>query len=271
MQHPDWVARHAPSGRELIGVWHPDWGGPTHVLDTTNPAVLAWLEDVARSLVEAGFTYLKLDFTFAPAADGVYQDPTRTPAERVRAGYDAIRRGAGPDTFLLGCGAPLGSTIGAVDGMRIGADVAPHWSLRDDQYRPGPYETAEPATVNGWRNTLARSFMHRSLWLNDPDCVMLRRSATQMSAAAITTWARAVGVSGGMALVSDDLALLDREARVLLDEVIDSAGRATPRRVPGTLPVPRPHGCGAAHPAALRGHRAGRGPVAATSRLGSLG
>ena len=34
------------------------------------------------------------------------------------------------------------------------------------------------------------------------------------------TWAHAVGVSGGMALVSDDLALLDADARALLDEVV---------------------------------------------------
>ena len=224
--HPDWIARHGRGDRELIGMWHPDWGGPTHVIDTSHPEVLAWLEQVARSLVEAGFTYLKLDFTYAPGIEGVYFDPTLTPAERVRAGYDAIRRGAGDDTFILGCGAPLGSVIGVVDGMRIGADVAPHWFLRDGQYRPGPYEAGEPATVNAWRNTLARSFMHRNLWLNDPDCVMLRRTETDLGGTAIGTWAQAVGVSGGMALVSDDLALLDRMARRGLDEVIE-LGRAS--------------------------------------------
>jgi alpha-galactosidase len=247
VEHPDWIARYGRGDRELIGMWHPDWGGPTHVLDTSHPGVLAWLEDLARSLVDAGFTYLKLDFTYGPGADGVYHDPSRTPAERVRAGYDAIRRGAGEDTFLLGCGAPLGAVIGVVDGMRIGADVAPHWALRDGQYRPGPYAAGEPATVNAWRNTLARSFMHRHLWLNDPDCVMLRRSATELDDDAIRTWAHAVGVSGGMALVSDDLSLLDADARGLLDEVIE-LGRASdaeavagaPARCPDLLEAPLP-------------------------------
>jgi alpha-galactosidase len=63
--------------------------------------------------------------------------------------------------------------------------------------------------------------MHRRLWLNDPDCVMLRSQQTALSADAARTWARAVGVSGGMVLVSDDLALLDESARVLLDESIE--------------------------------------------------
>jgi alpha-galactosidase len=247
VEHPDWVARYVDGERELIGMWHPDWGGATHALDTTNPAVLAWLEDVARSLVDAGFTYLKLDFTYAPAADGVFADPTRTPAERVRAGYDAIRRGAGDDAFLLGCGAPLGSTIGTVDGMRIGADVAPHWALEDHQYRPGAYEDGEPATRNAWGCTLTRSFQHRALWLNDPDCVMLRREATSLDEEAIRTWAHAVGVSGGMALVSDDLALLDDRARGLLDEVValgrasdEAAARGAPARCPDLLDAPMP-------------------------------
>ena len=74
-------------------------------------------------------------------------------------------------------------------------------------------------------NTCNRSFMHRNLWLNDPDCVMLRTSDTRLSAPAAAAWARTVGCSGGLALVSDDLALLGAEAHALLDEVV-ATGRA---------------------------------------------
>ena len=68
--------------------------------------------------------------------------------------------------------------------------------------------------------------MHRRLWLNDPDCVMLRSEQTDLSIAAAQTWARAVGVSGGMVLVSDDLALLGDSARSLLNESIELSRRA---------------------------------------------
>ena len=45
-----------------------------------------------------------------PALEGWrWADPTASPAERVRRGYEAIRRGAGDDTFLLACGCPLGA------------------------------------------------------------------------------------------------------------------------------------------------------------------
>ncbi len=226
MSTPEWIARYRDGTKPLVGMWHPVWGGETLTLDTSNPEVQAYLEVVARDLVEAGFTYLKLDFTYAPAADGVYFDPAMTPAERVRCGYEAIRRGAGDDTFLLGCGAPLGAVVGLVDGMRIGADVAPWWHREGGGEERGGYSAGEPATVNAWQNTLARSFLHRRLWLNDPDCLMLRLTDTRMGPDAVRAWASAVGVSGGMALVSDDLGLLDAEARALLDDVVE-LGRAS--------------------------------------------
>jgi alpha-galactosidase len=218
--HPDWRAVHLGSGAPLVSMVNEGWGGAVHTLDTSNLDVLDHLESVARQLVEAGFPYLKLDFTYAPSLHGGYADPSRTPAQRVRAGFEAIRRGAGPDTFLLGCGAPLGTAVGVVDGMRIGADVAPWWHARAEGWHPPGHEGGEPATVNAWRNTLSRSFLHRRLWLNDPDCLMLRTERTQLSHEQVRAWALAVGMSGGMALVSDDLALLDRNARALLDDVV---------------------------------------------------
>jgi alpha-galactosidase len=222
--HPDWFARHR-SSRPLVGMVNEHWGGPVHVLDTTQPQVLEHLEHVARTLAEAGFRYLKLDFTYAPALAGAYADASRTPAQRVRAGFDAVRRGAGDDVFILGCGAPLGACVGAVDGMRIGPDVAPWWTPAPDGWSPPGYGETSPATAYALAAAKARQFMHRRLWLNDPDCVMLRTRETSMSAEEVRRWAMAVGESGGMALVSDDLSLLGAGERSLFDEVV-ARGRA---------------------------------------------
>lgn len=239
-RHPEWLARTA-DGEPLWGMFNPAWGGGRggimYALDTTRPDVLHHIEGVCRSLVEAGFTYLKLDFTFAPSFDGVWADPSRTPAQRVRAGYEAVRRGAGEEAFLLGCGAPLSHVVGVVDGNRIGPDVAPSWTLPADAVTLPGYEATAPATVHSLVSTFARSFMHRRLWLNDPDCLMLRSGETELTPDAMTTWARAVAVSGGMALVSDDLALLGPEARALLDEVL-TVGRTVDRAAIGG-PAPR--------------------------------
>ena len=234
--HPRWFARWVDGERHLVGMVNPGWGGITYVLDTSHPEVLAPLEATARGLVAAGFTYLKLDFLYGPTLPGRYHDPSLTPAQRLRAGLDAIRRGAGNDAFLLGCGCPLGAAVGVVDGMRIGADVAPWWDVPYDGRLPRGYEDTTPATRSAFRNTLTRSFMHRRLWLNDPDCVMLRTRETRLTPERARAWARAVGVSGGMALVSDDLELLDHRAYGLFDEVIRTGRRADDAAKAGRSP-----------------------------------
>jgi alpha-galactosidase len=215
-EHPDWFAVH-PNGNRLVGMVNDHWGGAVHVLDTTKPEVIAHLEGLARDLVAAGFTYLKLDFTYAPSIGGQYADPSVSARERVRAGFAAMRRGAGDNTFILGCGAPIGPCIGLVDGMRIGPDVAPYWNPKA---RFGTYDATQPSTANALAATEARQFMHRRLWLNDPDCVMLRTADTELTPEQVRRWAEAVGNSGGMVLVSDDLSLLGADAHTLLDDVI---------------------------------------------------
>lgn len=244
--HPDWMAGRVSSSGQTVPLhawFNPTWGGGRggrmFALDTSNPEVIEHLESVGRILADIGFGYLKLDFTFAPSGDGVWSDPAMTPAARVRAGFDAIRRGAGDDCFILACGAPLSHVMGSVDAARIGADVAPLWSLDPAaEVIPG-YLATQPATAHAWSATAARSFMHRRFWLNDPDCVMLRTKETDLTPEQAATWARAVGLSGGLALVSDDLALLDDDARRLLAEVVSlgrQADAAAQRGAPAVCP-----------------------------------
>jgi alpha-galactosidase len=268
--HPDWLVKRrsdgqtfgtsspegagnsSDSGGEPLFVWwNEPWGGGRdgfmYGLDTSHPDVQAHLASLAAALVEAGFDYLKLDFTFAPSADGVYADPTLTPAQRVRAGFESVRAGAGESTFLLGCGVPLANVVGLVDGNRIGQDVAPFWAPEDsDSIVPG-YRDIEPATRHACLNTVTRSWMHRRLWLNDPDCLLLRTDDTGLAPSAMRTWARTVALSGGMALVSDDLRRLGSRERAILDEVVaigtasDAAASAgTGPTVPDLLSAPAP-------------------------------
>lgn len=227
--HPGWLAGHA-SGRPLAAWFNPPWGGGRDgvmwALDTTHPEVQAHLEALGRHLVELGFTYLKLDFTFAPSLDGTWHDPGRTPAERVRAGYEAVRRGAGDDAYLLGCGVPLANVVGVVDANRIGQDVAPEWRLPPERELIPGYLEVQPAVAHAAGNTVARSFMHRQLWANDPDCLLLRHRATQLTPEQVRAWADIVATSGGLAMVSDDLALLGAGERALLDEVVVAGRRS---------------------------------------------
>ena len=179
-----------------------------------------------------------------------------------------MRRGAGEDTFILGCGAPLGSLVGVVDGMRIGPDVGPHWRT-DPLTAPLPgYRETQPSTRGAWRSTLARAFLHRQLWLNDPDCLMLRTSETHLEPEQVRAWALAVGVSGGMALVSDDLALLGADERALLDEVLALGREVDAAAIAGNPPC-SPDLLDADIPTTLRGagHTLVGDPEAGTATL----
>lgn len=221
----DWLAVHE-SGRPLVGGVNPAWGGDVCVLDTTRPEVLDHLERVARDLVSAGWSYLKVDFTYAPAIPGRYLDDSRTPAQRVRSGVEAIRRGAGEEAYVLGCGMPMGHGVGLVDGMRIGPDVAPSWEVPERAWHPAGYEPTEPATKNALRSTRSRQWMHRRLWQNDPDCLMLRPTKTDLTPEERQAWADAVGASGGLVLVSDDLSLCGDAERAQLHGVLEAGRRA---------------------------------------------
>jgi alpha-galactosidase len=221
-EHPDWFIMHS-SGQPLRAGYNPNWTTSqdafAYALDAGNPEFRAHTEQLFAKLVhEFGYSYLKLDFLYAAAAQGIRHDMSLTRAETLRAGLEAIRRGAGADTFLLGCGCPLGPAIGIVDGMRIGPDVAPFWDARAG--------ASEPATAAALDAIVARSFMHRRLWLNDPDCLMLRARQTSLTAEERGALAATIAASGGMLLISDDMALLEREAGALYRAVADLGAEA---------------------------------------------
>ena len=225
--HPDWFIR-GQNGEPLGVVNNPAWTGGNEkyacALDPSNPQVSAHLEQLfARLVHEFGYRYLKIDFLFAAAAEGRRHEPYLPRAQTLRRGLEAIRRGAGDATFILGCGCPLGPAVGIVDGMRIGPDVAPYWG-----------GDVEPGTRLAIDAIMARSFMHRRLWLNDPDCLMLRARETQLSREERLALAFAIALSGGMLLISDDMNLLDADSHKLFRMVedigreVDNASQAEP-------------------------------------------
>ena len=223
-ERPDWLLRTA-AGRPRRACWNPMWsaGRPAYALDTTHPGVLEWLSELARTLVHQwGYRVLKLDFLYAAALPGVRFDAGATRAQALRRGLQAIRDGAGDGAFLLGCGCPLGPAVGLVDGMRIGADVAPFWS---NWLSRGPLRGRHGvATQHAIRNTLTRAFMHRRLWLNDPDCLMVRSEQTRLNADEVRSLASVVGLSDGMLVVSDRIDALREERRAVLEQAYELSG-----------------------------------------------
>lgn len=222
MEHPDWLLRDG-RGRPVTALWNPPWSlRPIRALDTSHPEVLDRIEQVAAAIRhEWGYRILKLDFLYAAALPGV-RTVELTRAQAVRRGLEAVRAGAGEDAFLLGCGCPLGPAVGVVDGMRIGADVAPWWtnavmrSVMADQHGI--------STRHAVRNTMTRTFMHQRLWSNDPDCLMVRDRDTRLTFDEVRLLATVMGLTDGMLVISDRLADLTPERRGVIDTAASFGG-----------------------------------------------
>jgi len=236
-EHPEWLLQDAHRRPVNCGF---GWNALTHGLDLTVPEALDYAQRVVSTAVhEWGYSYLKLDFLYAAAVTGRYRDPSCTRAQVLRSGIQALREAGGRDVFLVGCGAPLGSVLGLVDSMRISEDVSPDWyphiygiglGIRNEPFMP--------SVRNAVHNTLTRSPLHQRWWINDPDCLLVRRD-TNLTLPEVQTLASAIAFSGGSLLISDDMEMLDEERRRIIEvllpliglrpQVIDLFERASPR------------------------------------------
>lgn len=210
--HPDWAngaAMHNP-------VW---WGGWAVALDTTDPAVLDHITETMAALTAQGFDYHKVDFLYAAALPA---GRSCTRAESLRLGLEAVRRGIGDDAFLLGCGSPFGPAVGIVDAMRVSPDVTTAWEPKNPL--PGLYEAAS-SCANAVATSHLRAPLHRRLWINDNDCLLLRPVQTELDESQRRHLAATIAAGGAFTVASDDLSLYGDEEWAMLEQVRTSPDR----------------------------------------------
>ena len=217
-EHPDWILRDKKGKPVNAGFI---WNVFTTALDITHPDALAYAAQVVKEASEKwGYPYLKLDFLYAAALPGEHYDKTQTRAQILRNGFEAIRNAVGPDVYLLGCGAPIGTSIGFFDSMRIGADVSGSWKPKYFGVEfPFKNEPNMPAARNAIQNVLTRQYMHRNWWINDPDCLLVRPDS-ELTLAEVQTLTSVIGLSGGAFLVSDNMPALPKERIELIQKVM---------------------------------------------------
>jgi alpha-galactosidase len=217
-EHPEWILR-SKNGKPVNAGFI--WNVFTTALDITNPEALAYAAQVVKEASQKwGYPYLKLDFLYAAALPGERYDKTLTRAQILRKGYEAIREAVGPDVYLLGCGAPIGTSIGIFDAMRIGADVSGNWVPKYFGVEfPFKNEPNMPAARNAIQNVLTRQYMHRNWWINDPDCLLVRPDS-ELTLTEVQTLTSVIGLSGGAFLVSDNMPALPKERIELIQKVM---------------------------------------------------
>ena len=197
--HQDWFVKRA-DGKP----YEVEWAGTC--LDMTHPEARSFLHDVvARMTREWGCKYIKIDGLWSGMAvkllypepnyrndnlgDAVFHDPSKTNVEAYRDGLKLVREAAGDDVYILGCCIAqnmrtLGASIGLVDAMRIGRDIGADWRhiLHSIDMGSRLY------------------FLHRRVWANDPDCLMVREPMTLAQARAWGSW---IALTGQLNIVSE--------------------------------------------------------------------
>jgi alpha-galactosidase len=189
-EHPEWLLGGARAGF--------NWKAEQAVLDITHPGAEEYLRTVFGALRRMGIDYFKLDFLYAGALAGHRADDSATPLTAYRRGMEMIREVIGPESYLLGCGAPILPSVGLVDAMRVSPDTAPHYEPAGGGDLSMPSQRAAALTGRG------RAWQHGRFWANDADCLIVRPQVQRRDA-----WAEHVERYGGLRSSSDRLRDLD--------------------------------------------------------------
>lgn len=182
--HPDWFVRNEDGSLRTydnISAIHA-------VLDVTNPGAVAHVRQSLANYRAWGYKTIKIDFLFGGAVPGVRQRHL-TSMQSYAAWMKVVREAAG-DMHVIGCGAPLLPSVGWVDSMRTGPDIA--FSVFPDPR----YAFIQMQA----RNTATRWFTD-AWWAIDPDVILLRgRRITDLEA-----WMAVVSgaLTGGNYLLGD--------------------------------------------------------------------
>ncbi len=201
--HPEYTLKNE-YGSPLKAGYNPIWPGKFYYgLDITNPRLEEYIRKVIRTYVhEWGFSYLKLDFLFGGCLrGGTHHNLNLTKAEVLKYGMKIIQEEAGKNVIINGCGMPISTGIGNVDFMRVGPDTGPFWNKVSGSFL---HTGAMNGAKNSIRNFMARSMMNKYLWINDPDCLMIRRKKTNLNSYQRLSQINAIILSGGLLTYSDD-------------------------------------------------------------------
>ena len=204
-----WVAPFLVGERSALARAHPDWlvGGASPgtgwgdqqlaALDVTSPGAEAYLREVFGTFRDLGIDYFKIDFIYAGAMEGRRARAEVPGVEAYRLGLRIIREAIGPDAYLLGCGAPILPSVGLVDAMRVGPDIAHHFEPEDG-------DLSQPSLGAAAQNTRWRAWQHGRFWINDSDCLVAGPHVERRE-----EWADVVERYGGLRTSSDRLRALD--------------------------------------------------------------
>lgn len=202
-----WLAPHGQSNAEPARaseafIWRedgtsvPSWVG-RYLLDPTAPAMDDYLTGLFEELMEADYTYYKIDgqtvvlreyaqaleHMRGPVPEG---EPEAAAAELYRRTLEPIRETIGPESYLLSSWGTAVPGVGVLDGARTGGDVV----------------LGRRGFLTGVSATQRWAFLHNVAWYSDPDVLLIRPPMTDGLA---RSWATMLALTGQSLMANDRL------------------------------------------------------------------
>lgn len=212
-EHPDWFVK-TPGGETAL--FHNN-----AMLDVTHPGAKDYVRSLYHKITcDWGYRYLKIDIVSEYMTAGVYYDRTAGALQNVREYFRLVREAVHPDTYILGCTCPMFETAEFVDGMRVSVDIFERWE----------------SLVKEFNLIFKRYYMNGSLFISDPDCLMIRKKENEdgdcrrfcsRTDEEIRTFLTAIYAAGGSLFLSDKLPLMSDEQIGLYEKLF------APQRIGG--------------------------------------
>jgi alpha-galactosidase len=178
----EWVLREKPGGKPVSAGFNHLWDGQYYCLDISRQDVLEYLQGLMdKAIDEWGFRYLKLDFLYAGLFSGAFAaggSPQEHYSRACAILTNRVRNAAGRPTAYLGCGLPLGLSYRSFPLSRIGADTREEWDWKLVKYLG---HTGRPSAYVNLMDTIGRSFLNGTVYINDPDVIFLRSKNCKLS------------------------------------------------------------------------------------------
>jgi alpha-galactosidase len=207
-EKPHWLLRDR-AGTPVAAGFNHLWDGEYYCLDISRSDVRAGLRElIDRIIDEWGFRYIKFDFLYTGLFNGNFSSPGAPHEHYERACAELCSRtknARGLPVARLGCGLPLGPSFRRFPLSRIGADTRETWDwtlvkLLGHVGRPSAYISL--------MDTIGRSFMNRTIYMNDPDVVFLRSRDCKLTETEKETIALVNFLLAAQIMFSDDPSFL---------------------------------------------------------------
>lgn len=180
-----------------------------YVLDIRKEEVINYIKECLRYYVDLGFDFFKLDFLYASA---LIKDSNYTKAELMDYILNILKEELKGKSILV-CGVQLSSAFNKADYARIGPDIS---LIFDDVWYMKFMHRERISTKVTLVNTIYRSIMNNTCFLNDPDVYLLRDDNIKLNKKQKEAIITLNHLCGNVFMTSDDVSKYSEENKVLL-------------------------------------------------------